>query len=180
MLWDEIYAIAGENRTVYDEQAVTSIIQGIENYRGRIINIFAGYKKEMMRFLDTNPGLLSRITDIVYFDDLDNPTLIDIFGMFAEKKGLKLAEGCTGELDSFFTEEKALKGEKFGNGRDARNLFNAAVRKLADRCADEDAEDIPAMDASDITAAVEELIGEAREVAESSDNAERHIGFSAT
>ncbi len=178
LLWDEIYALAGDQRTAYDEQAVTSILQNMENYRETIINIFVGYEKPMRRFLDANQGLRSRITDTIYFEDLDDATLAKIFCSFAEKKGIHTADGCSAILEKYFADTKEIEKDHFGNGRTARNLFNIAFRNLAKRLEYKYAEDEQLiMTEEDVGNAIAESLEEARRISGNDSRPETHIGF---
>ena len=51
-----------------------------------IIVIFAGYKEPMQRFLDRNPGMLSRIAFQIEFEDYTTEELCDIAKLMASKK----------------------------------------------------------------------------------------------
>lgn len=58
--YDEAYVLSSEQRTVFEQEAYDTILSNMENYRGRIINIFAGYKDLMNRFADCNAGMRCR------------------------------------------------------------------------------------------------------------------------
>ena len=89
---DEAYTLAtkpGETNSFNDE-CVATLIQAMENYRDRLVVIFAGYTKEMQDFLNSNSGLVSRIGYTVEFKDYTTDELIQIFKGFVRKAGFKI------------------------------------------------------------------------------------------
>ena len=60
IFFDEIYTLSEENATIFDKEAVTCITQNMENFRGNVFCIFAGYENKMTEFLSSNPGMKSR------------------------------------------------------------------------------------------------------------------------
>ena len=60
---DEAYSLASNKGqgSSYNEEAIATLIQAMENYRDNLVVIFAGYTKEMQDFLDMNSGIVSRI-----------------------------------------------------------------------------------------------------------------------
>mgnify|MGYP003308320510 CR=1 FL=1 len=64
MFIDEAYSLAsghGQGNS-YNEEAIATLIQAMENYRDEFVVIFAGYTKEMQNFLNANSGIVSRTT----------------------------------------------------------------------------------------------------------------------
>ena len=68
----------------------TQLLSHMENKRDRLIVIVAGYKEEMDRFLNSNPGLRSRFKTFIDFPDYDESELLRIFEMHAEENGYRL------------------------------------------------------------------------------------------
>lgn len=92
-----------------------------------LVVIFAGYKEEMQKFIDVNPGMKSRITNRIQFDDYSTEELFEIFSKNAEKSKLKIASGVKDVLLSIFAEKS--KNKDFGNARFVENLFQQAIIK---------------------------------------------------
>lgn len=122
---DEAYSLcSGEGRD-YGEEAINEIIICLENYE--TVCIFAGYPDLMGEFLDSNPGLRSRIPYRVAFDDYSTEELVAISKVIANKQGYEIAESATPKLFDLY--ETARGRKDFGNGRSVRNVIEAAVRK---------------------------------------------------
>ena len=133
IFFDEIYTLSEKDATCYDVEAINCIVQNMENYRGRVFCIFAGYENKMDEFLSANPGIRSRIQFTIKFEEYDIETLCDVFACVAERGGFTVKGDCTDVLTDFFTRLKKIRGAQFGNGREARNLFTNAVQKMAIR-----------------------------------------------
>ena len=72
---DEAYSLVpeGGNGSDYGQEAIATLLKRMEDYRDRLVVIIAGYKDEMQRFIDSNPGLQSRFNryiDLVTFQPL--------------------------------------------------------------------------------------------------------------
>jgi hypothetical protein len=128
---DEAYSLVDDRSGMYGDEAINTIVQEMENRRGDLIVIFAGYPDKMEDFLARNPGLRSRIAFHVGFPDYDTEELLDIAEMIAKQKGRKLADGVRDRLRPIFA--AALRTPDFGNGRYARNLVERAERRQASR-----------------------------------------------
>lgn len=66
---DEAYQLTNNNENDFGKQAVETLLTYLENYRDKFVVILAGYTKEMEKFLDSNPGLRSRIPEKIIFPD---------------------------------------------------------------------------------------------------------------
>lgn len=66
----------------------------MENNRGNVIVIFAGYTESMQRFLDRNPGMLSRIAFQIEFEDYTTDELCDIARLMASKKQIRITDAA--------------------------------------------------------------------------------------
>ena len=90
---DEAYTLATTNsQNSYNGEAIATLIQAMENYRDKLVVIFAGYTKEMRAFLDSNSGITSRIGYTLHFDDYTTEELIEIFLGMTKKAGFEVEE----------------------------------------------------------------------------------------
>ena len=128
---DEAYSLASGNGTSngYNEEAVATLIQAMENYRDNLVVIFAGYTKEMQNFLNLNSGIVSRIGYTLEFDDYSTEELIQIFDSMIKKAGFNVTKKAILKVESIIEEYKDTKN--FGNARFIRNLYEKSVIKHA-------------------------------------------------
>jgi hypothetical protein len=115
------------------DQAIAHDVGETIRSRERLIVIVAGYPDDMKRFIDTNPGLQSRFTIHLNFEDYTAPELVSIFKGFCEKNQYTLAPEAEVALEARTAAELKAAGRGFGNGRHMRNLFEKAIRKHAVR-----------------------------------------------
>jgi len=97
----------------------------MEDYRDKLIIIFAGYRDEMEHFQSSNPGLLSRIGYKITFPDYTLDELTQIFLNLLEKNNLKITPEALDKLKSII--EKSSKFEGFGNARYIHNVFQKVL-----------------------------------------------------
>jgi len=108
----------------------------MENRRGRLCVIAAGYQADMERFLAANPGLASRFAERVEFPDYSSPELVTILAGMAAQEGFTLDSGAGAGVLSWFDAARTQEGASFGNARTARGLLGQMRRRLADRTMD--------------------------------------------
>ncbi|MFV0342577.1 MAG: AAA family ATPase [Anaerocolumna sp.] len=127
---DEAYSLVDDSHSFGDE-AINTIVQEMENKRGDVIVIFAGYPEKMNEFLAKNEGLRSRIAFHVKFPDYNPIELMGILDKILKGKQYRItAEAREKTLQIFY---KVYKQEGYGNGRFVRNLFEQAVNRQATR-----------------------------------------------
>lgn len=130
---DEAYALtdsaSGENS--YGSEAVAELVKSMDEYKDRLVVIFAGYEKEMADFLETNPGLSSRIGYKFRFEDYSTDELLEIFTRSASRAGFECGrEVIDEELRELFAYHRRFKN--FGNGRFVMEILHRMVVKHAD------------------------------------------------
>ena len=122
---DEAYTLSQGHQNDYGHEAIETIMNYMENNRGQIAVIVAGYPDEMSSFLETNPGLASRFDYTVDFPDYSNDELVEIFGGIARMNDYELDEPALGRLRTVV--DTWDRGPRFGNAREVRKLFNDVV-----------------------------------------------------
>jgi AAA+ superfamily predicted ATPase/tellurite resistance protein len=134
---DEAYSlVAEEGDDPYGSEAVQALLKRIEDDRDRLVVILAGYPAPMDRLLDTNPGLASRFGRRLEFPDYTPAELGRIFQSMCEANHYSLPAAARLRLLVGFQYLLDRRDEKFGNGRLVRNVFETAIRRLANRIAD--------------------------------------------
>ena len=128
---DEAYSLCDGYDNGFGDEAITTIVQEMENHRDNVIVIFAGYPLPMKRFLSRNPGLSSRIAFHVDFDDYTVDELCDIATRMLAKKNMSITEAAMAILRQHC--ESAKGSLDFGNGRFVRKLLEEAEMNLAER-----------------------------------------------
>jgi hypothetical protein len=74
----------------------------MEDYRDRLVVIVAGYTHPMETFIKSNPGLSSRFTRFLHFEDYSPAELVEIFLKYCTDGGYHLTESALSKLRSFF------------------------------------------------------------------------------
>ncbi|QIS10499.1 AAA family ATPase [Nocardia arthritidis] len=130
---DEAYDLAGRGANDFGSEAITELVALMENYRGRLSVIAAGYPREMMLFERANSGLASRFTHRLEFANYTVPELRSIFEYMAHHEHFELAEGTQARAVRWLEAEREAEGEYFGNGRSVRKLLGLVETRLAVR-----------------------------------------------
>ena len=128
----------------------------MEDQRGNLVVITAGYTEPMQRFIRSNPGLQSRFNKFLCFEDYNPDQLTAIFQQFAEKNDYTLDLEAAAKCTVLFQKLYANRDQTFGNARLARNLFEKTINRQAVRVMQNNnpskealcnlvAEDIPAL-----------------------------------
>ncbi|MFI1287642.1 right-handed parallel beta-helix repeat-containing protein [Streptomyces sp. NPDC020792] len=131
---DEAYALSPEDAgRDFGKEAIDTLVKLMEDQRDAVVVIVAGYTAEMERFLSVNPGVASRFSRTITFSDYGPDELLRIVEQQAEEHEYRLAPDTAEALLAYFT--AVPKGPAFGNGRTARQTFEAMVERHAGRVA---------------------------------------------
>jgi S1-C subfamily serine protease/Holliday junction resolvasome RuvABC ATP-dependent DNA helicase subunit len=132
---DEAYALVEHGGTANDfgREAIDILLKDMEDQRDRLVVIVAGYPDPMRKFLASNPGLPSRFTKTIPFQNYEASDLLAIIHLMARHEGLRLSQDADPVLNNFF--ERARTATDFANARTARTVLERARETQAARIA---------------------------------------------
>jgi SpoVK/Ycf46/Vps4 family AAA+-type ATPase len=132
---DEAYALAPEdNGKDFGREAVDTLLKAMEDNRGNLLVIVAGYPDLMDHFINhTNPGLPSRFPTTIVFEDYSADELRQIFELIARNADYVPTKECVEAVKTHYEKVLAKRPANFANARDVRNLFEKAMRNQANR-----------------------------------------------
>lgn len=128
---DEAYSLIPSSERDFGHEAISAIIQEMENRRDEVLVIFAGYEELMTQFIETNPGLSSRISREIKFFDYTIDQLIAILELMINKRHYQLTDDCKMALLHHFPE--VVNCNNFGNARYVRKLVDEIIFCQAQR-----------------------------------------------
>ena len=130
---DEAYTLKSGDNDSFGGEAIDTLLKRLEDDRGKFICIVAGYTDQMHDFIDTNPGLKSRFTQTIHFDDYTPDELTEIFVNLAKGKNFTVDDATRDAVHRQFEQLYLRRDKNFGNAREARRIFDAAVEKQSQR-----------------------------------------------
>ena len=132
---DEAYGLkpADDSGRDFGQEAIEALLKRMEDNRGRIAVIIAGYPDEMERFLEANPGVKSRFNRYFHFDHYTPKEMCQIFELFCSQMGYELTTGGREKLMEHLEVAYQNRTRTFGNGRYARNLLEKTLEQHANR-----------------------------------------------
>jgi AAA+ superfamily predicted ATPase len=132
---DEAYALSQDIRSgdSYGQEAINTLVKLMDDHRGSLAVVLAGYPEPMEAFLDTNPGLRSRISRTLQFEDYTDDELAKIAQDFAAQNGYRMDEDAAKKLPALAGALRAREGRSFGNARSVRGLLESAYKAQAGR-----------------------------------------------
>ncbi len=130
---DEAYSLTSSDERDFGSEAIDTLLKEMEDNRNRLAVIVAGYSREMKNFIASNPGLESRFTRYIEFDDYSLDELCEIFEGMAESEDYCLDDEGRSALRRRVEWILAERSEHFGNGREMRNLLESCKLEQAVR-----------------------------------------------
>ena len=132
---DEAYSLVPQGQGAdFGREAIATLVKLMEDHRDDVVVIVAGYPGEMERFISANPGLASRFSRTLMFEDYDDQELVRIVEWQARAHQYEIAEETREALFGYFS--SLSRAEGFGNGRTARQTFQRMTEQQARRLAD--------------------------------------------
>jgi SpoVK/Ycf46/Vps4 family AAA+-type ATPase len=132
---DEAYSLTRDQSSGRDfgTEVLDVLVPEMQNRRGRLVVIAAGYPALMEQFLTANPGLPSRFGERVVFPGYTDEELVEILCRLARKDGFALPPPVREAAGRWFAATRRRTGDAFGNAREAGRLFDAMETRLARR-----------------------------------------------
>ena len=123
---DEAYTLSRDNGGKHDFglEAIDTLLKFMEDNRGQICVIVAGYETEMVQFIGANPGLESRFDRVIKFEDYSPEELKQILSTLAGANQYLFTDSALKMAETKLSAER-LK-PSFANGRTVRRLFERA------------------------------------------------------
>lgn len=131
---DEAYTLTvGKGEGDFGQEAVDTLLKAMEDYRSEFVVIVAGYTDLMELFLSSNPGLKSRFSNFIFFEDYTAEELMAILKSMCKKQEYALSEAAEAKAMEMLKERVVNKPENFANARDVRNFMEHAIANHATR-----------------------------------------------
>ena len=130
---DEDYTLKSNDQDAFGSEAIDTLLKRLEDDRGKFICIVAGYTEQMHDFIDSNPGLKSRFTQTIHFDDYTPDELTQIFVNMATSKNFVIDDEMQTAIHRQFEQLYLRRDKNFGNAREARRIFDQTVERQSQR-----------------------------------------------
>ena len=132
---DEAYTLTEGERGGFGQEAVDTLLTRMEDERGRLVVIVAGYPEKMEKFRRSNPGLPRRFPEenVINFPNYNPPDLWKILSGMLMQRNIPITDAVEVSLMQVIQGLYNARDETFGNAGEMRNLADALERKRASR-----------------------------------------------
>lgn len=131
---DEAYTLTvGKGDGDFGQEAVDTLLKSMEDHRSEFVVVVAGYTDLMEQFLSSNPGLKSRFSNYIFFEDYTADELMDILHKNLKKQEYTLSPEAEEKAKKMIEDRVANKPDNFANARDIRNFLEHAISNHASR-----------------------------------------------
>ncbi len=151
---DEAYMLArsDEDKKDFGKEVIEVLVKEMSDGEKDIAIMMAGYPKETMFMINSNPGLKSRIKYFFHFDDYTPDELFDIALYAANKRNVVLTDDAAELIRKTLTEAFRNRDHTFGNARFAYSLIDEGKMNMGLRLMQrEDVKDLSNEELSIIT-----------------------------
>jgi stage V sporulation protein K len=132
---DEAYSLVPESqKDPFGEEAISTLLRLMVDHADNLVVIVAGYKNEMTRFIESNPGLKSRFSRSIHFADYTPIQLVEIFKSLCAQHGYQISAETLEAIRCLVMEFEPRIGE-LGNGRFMKNIFDRCIAIQCNRLA---------------------------------------------
>ncbi|MDP3831327.1 MAG: AAA family ATPase, partial [Ignavibacteriaceae bacterium] len=147
---DEAYTLSSGDSS-FGKEAIDTLLKRMEDDRGKFVVIVAGYTQQMKDFLETNPGLQSRFTKTIHFEDYNGKEMAQIYEKLVTEKDMLLEGEAASNLVEYFEELYDKRDKNFGNAREVRNIFESSLQKQSARLSKLNVDELNDKDLNTIT-----------------------------
>ncbi|MFC7220152.1 AAA family ATPase [Streptomyces polyrhachis] len=148
------YLFRPENERDYGQEVIEILLTEMENERGDLVVVFAGYPDRMGTFFSANPGLSSRVPHHIAFEDYDRTELMQIAELMVAEENFRFDPAAREAFSDYLT--RRMKRPNFSNARSVRNAIERCRLRQARRLV---ALDRPLGKADLITITAEDVYG---------------------
>ncbi len=150
---DEAYYLyRPENERDYGQEAIEMLLQAMENQRGDLVVILAGYKERMATFFQANPGFHSRIAHHIDFPDYTAEELMQIAELMVCRQNYAFDPTSRQAFEEYLI--LRMSQPHFSNARSVRNALDRIKLRQASRLVRQGGmvsrEELMRIDASDV------------------------------
>lgn len=107
-----------------EKDATPELLTLLNDLKGKMVAIVAGYPREMEAWKATNTGIDRRFEKKIYFEDYSADDLSAIFGNICRSKGMRMADTAEEEMHRYFDRLVRNRTANFGNAAEAVKYFN--------------------------------------------------------
>ncbi|GAA1127072.1 AAA family ATPase [Nocardioides aquiterrae] len=125
------YLFRPENERDYGQEVIEILLTEMEDERGDLVVVFAGYPDRMARFFSANPGLSSRVPHHIEFKDYDHAELVQIADLMVAAENFRFDEEARGVFSEYLT--RRMERPNFSNARSVRNAVERCRLRQARR-----------------------------------------------
>jgi probable Rubsico expression protein CbbX len=125
------YLFRPENERDYGQEVIEILLTEMENERGSLVVVFAGYPDRMATFFAANPGLSSRVPHHIGFEDYTHPELVQIADLMVAAENFRFDEEAREAFSSYLT--RRMERPQFSNARSVRNAVERSRLRQARR-----------------------------------------------
>ena len=148
---DEAYTLyVPDSPRDFGPEAIATLMKEMEDRRGNMAVITAGYDREMETFFDANPGMRSRFNRYISFPDYDPAELTEVFRRLVVQRQLRLTPEAEIRAGQMFEQMVRTKGKHFGNARSVRSYLDKAIERQAQRLSEHADADPVTLDVADL------------------------------
>jgi SpoVK/Ycf46/Vps4 family AAA+-type ATPase len=125
---DEAYTLTSGGDKDFGKEVIEILLKRMEEERGRLVVILAGYTEQMKNLLESNPGIKSRFDYILHFEDYSESELMEIALFMLSQESLVPDVKALKHLKKFLSEIVSKKDPFFGNARTVRKIVDQILR----------------------------------------------------
>ncbi|GAB3197656.1 CbbX protein [Nocardioides hungaricus] len=125
------YLFRPENERDYGQEVIEILLTEMENDRGNLVVVFAGYPDRMATFFSANPGLSSRVPHHIEFEDYNHDELMQIAELMVAGENFRFDEEAREVFSEYLTLRRARPN--FSNARSVRNAIERCRLRQARR-----------------------------------------------